>query len=104
MRSVQSSRNVTLPDATSKRAIFLDRDGTVIEDMKYSVEPDRLRLLPRALLGLRQLQDAGYLLVFVTNQSGVARGYFDEDSLRSFNAHFVHWLGEMGVQVSGMYY
>lgn len=93
-----------MAETDKKRAVFLDRDCTVIEDMEYSVDSTKLRLLPGAQLGMRKLQEAGYLLVFVTNQSGVARGFFDEKALRTFNAQFVHWLGEKGIEVSGVYY
>jgi len=62
------------------KAVFLDRDGTLIEDQKYAFDPQQIRLRPRAVEGLRCLSKAGYRLVVVTNQSGVARGYFDEQA------------------------
>lgn len=60
------------------RAVFLDRDGTLIEERDYLADPDDLRLYPGVGPALLRLREAGYLLVCVTNQSGVARGYFDE--------------------------
>jgi HAD superfamily hydrolase (TIGR01662 family) len=61
------------------RAIFLDKDGTLVENIPYNVDPARLVLTPHALEALRVLQREGYRLVIVTNQSGVARGYFTEE-------------------------
>jgi D-glycero-D-manno-heptose 1,7-bisphosphate phosphatase len=62
-------------------AVFLDKDGTLIEDVPYNVAAERIRLLPGTAEALRQLQAAGYLLIVVSNQSGVARGFFTEKAL-----------------------
>ncbi|MEZ5102044.1 MAG: HAD family hydrolase [Thermoleophilia bacterium] len=62
-------------------AVFLDKDGTLVENVPYSADPDDLALTPRAGEGLRLLAAAGYALVVVTNQSGVARGRFPESAL-----------------------
>ena len=56
-------------------AVFLDRDGTINREVDYLSRPDQLELLPGAAEGLRALAAAGFALVVVTNQSGVARGY-----------------------------
>jgi HAD superfamily hydrolase (TIGR01662 family) len=61
--------------------VFLDKDGTLVEDVPYNVDPALLRLARGAAAGLRVLQVAGFRLVVVTNQSGVARGYFPEERL-----------------------
>lgn len=63
------------------RAVFLDKDGTLVQDVPHNVDPSRIRLMPGAVEGLRLLQGAGYRLVAVSNQSGLARGYFQEDEL-----------------------
>ena len=70
---------------TRRPAIFLDRDGTIIELRDYLRSLDEIVLLPRAAEGLKLLADAGYLLIIITNQSGVARGYFDEEFVRAAN-------------------
>lgn len=62
-------------------AIFLDRDGTLIVDKPYQTNPAGIELLPGAVEGLSALRDAGYRLIVVTNQSGIARGYFDVRAL-----------------------
>jgi D-glycero-D-manno-heptose 1,7-bisphosphate phosphatase len=61
----------------SRPFIILDRDGTIIVEKVYLSDPEQVELLPRAAEGLRQLQQLGFGLVVVTNQSGVGRGYFD---------------------------
>lgn len=67
--------------------VFLDRDGTLVEDHGYVHRPDDLRILPGVAEGLAALRQANLWLVVVTNQSGVARGYFSEAQVREFHAH-----------------
>jgi D-glycero-D-manno-heptose 1,7-bisphosphate phosphatase len=93
-----------LPNKRAKKAVFLDRDNTIIADMEFSTDCARLRLLPGALEALRRLQAAGWLLIIVTNQSGVARGRFSEQSLRDFHDHLLRWLELTGVRFAGLYY
>lgn len=65
----------------SRRAVFLDRDGTLNEECDYLCAPDRLRVLPGVVDALRRLRGAGFRLVVVTNQSAIARGRLDETGL-----------------------
>lgn len=88
----------------ANRAIFLDRDATIIEDKEYSVDASKLTALPGALEGLKKLQNADYLLFIVTNQSGVARGFFDEAALWLYNSLFEIWLKKQGISIAGTYY
>ncbi len=90
--------------AVSRPAVLLDKDGTVIEDLPYNVEPARIRLAPGARSGLPALHRAGYALVIATNQSGVARGYCTEDDLRRVERHLARTLAEAGMPLSGFYY
>ena len=69
----------------SRRAAFLDRDGTVIDQTGYLGDPDGVRLIHGAAEAVAALCEAGYVVVLVTNQSGVARGLFDEDAVRAVN-------------------
>jgi D-glycero-D-manno-heptose 1,7-bisphosphate phosphatase len=97
------------PDAHSsygglRAAVFLDKDGTLIEDVPYNVDPDLIRLTDGALDGLRALHDAGYLLIVVSNQSGIARGYFEEQALGSVEARLRALLDAAGVPLAGFYY
>jgi D-glycero-D-manno-heptose 1,7-bisphosphate phosphatase len=85
-------------------AVFLDKDGTLVEDVPYNVDPDRIRLMPGAAAGLRDLHAAGYRLIVVSNQSGVARGYFEEKALAAVEQRLRELLSAEGVPCSGFYY
>ena len=63
------------------RAVFLDRDGTINEDVGYPSRIDQVRIYPFAFEALRKIKDAGFAAVVVTNQSGIGRGYLTEDDL-----------------------
>lgn len=85
-------------------AVFLDRDGTIIKLCDYLCSLDEIELLPNAARGLKLLRDAGYLLIVVTNQSGVARGYFDEDFVAAANEKLAGMLESEGVLIDAFYY
>lgn len=84
--------------------IFLDKDGTIIEDIPYNVEPQRIQFLPHAKEGLQLLHHAGYKLVIITNQSGVAKGYFSEDALYAVEMFIRQQMSGFGAPLSGFYY
>ncbi|MGH7530883.1 MAG: D-glycero-alpha-D-manno-heptose-1,7-bisphosphate 7-phosphatase [Gemmatimonadales bacterium] len=86
------------------RAVFLDRDGTIIEDTGYLHEPGKVRLLPGAGEALRRLQEAGYLLVIVTNQSGIARGRYTVAEYAAVQRRLGELLTAQGVHLDGAYY
>jgi D-glycero-D-manno-heptose 1,7-bisphosphate phosphatase len=88
----------------SVRAVFLDKDGTLVDDVPYNVDPARIRLLPGVVQGLEALHAAGYRLIVVSNQSGVARGYFTEDALVSAQERLREVLAADGVSLAGFYY
>jgi histidinol-phosphate phosphatase family protein len=97
------------PDARNnhrglRAAIFLDKDGTLIEDVPYNVDPNLIRLTDGALDGLRALHEAGYLLIVVSNQSGIARGYFEEQALGAAEKRVRGLLSAGGVPLAGFYY
>jgi len=85
-------------------AVFFDRDGTLIDERGYLGDPSRLRFYPSAVPALRRLQKAGFLLVVVSNQSGVARGYFSLDDMNKVNARFLKILRGAGVRMAGTYF
>lgn len=87
-----------------KKAIFIDKDGTLIPDVPYNVDPGLIRLQPGAAAGLKELQQQGYLLVVISNQSGVARGYFKEEALKGVEARIRALLEPEGVYLDGFYY
>ena len=86
------------------RAVFLDRDGTIIEDVHYLADPDHIRWLPGAIEALKLIADHGFLLVVITNQSGVARGFFGEELIKTVHARLESELEALGVRVAGWYY
>jgi len=92
-------------DADGRRAaVFLDKDGTLVVDVPYNVEPGRIRLTPGAVEGLQALHAAGYLLIVVSNQSGVARGFFQEEALAPVEAQVRALLAAASVPLAGFYY
>lgn len=68
-------------DKELKKAVFLDKDGTIIKDVPYSVDLKKISFLPGVFEGLKTLKEKGYLLILVTNQSGIAKGYFRKKEL-----------------------
>ncbi|MBI1325391.1 D-glycero-beta-D-manno-heptose 1,7-bisphosphate 7-phosphatase [bacterium] len=87
-----------------KPAIFLDRDGTLIEERHYLSEPAQVSIFPGAIEALSQLSQAGYALVIVTNQSGIGRGLFTEDQLAIVHRHLEKSLADGGVSLDGIYH
>ncbi|HZV06666.1 MAG TPA: HAD-IIIA family hydrolase [Gemmataceae bacterium] len=86
------------------KAVFLDKDGTLIEDIPYNVDPQKIRLVPQAGEALRALHENGYVLIVVSNQSGVARGLFPERALREVERSLRRQLAAFGVPLAGFYY
>jgi len=82
---------------------FLDRDGVLIEDSGYPHLDEHLRLIPGAAAAVKRLNDLGYRTVIVTNQSGVARGLFDEDRMHAFNALLLERLADEGAVIDAVY-
>jgi D-glycero-D-manno-heptose 1,7-bisphosphate phosphatase len=82
------SSNETCP------AIFLDRDGTLMREVDYCGDPAQVEVFPGATDALRQLKRSGYKLIIITNQSGIARGYFNENDYRAVQREFLRQLGE----------
>ena len=86
------------------KAIFLDKDGTLIVDVAYNVDPEQIVLYPDAGPALHRMQAAGYRLVVVSNQSGVARGYFNETDLPAVWERLTDLFVPFGVTFDGFYY
>ncbi|HEY1187157.1 MAG TPA: HAD family hydrolase [Gemmata sp.] len=87
-----------------REAVFLDRDGTLIEEVNYLSHPDQVRLIPGAAEAVRRLNDLGVLVVVVTNQSGVARGYFPESRVVEVHERLIALLAERGAVVDAFYF
>lgn len=89
----------------SRRAVFLDRDGTLIRDAEYIRDPAEVELLPGAANALRRLNDAGIPVVVVTNQSGIARGFFTESDYQRVHARMEELLAaERGARIDATYF
>lgn len=86
------------------KAIFLDKDGTLVEDIPYNVDPELIRPTEGALEALQLLDSAGYQLIVVSNQSGVARGLFPEDALLPVERKLRAIFAEAGVSLVDFYY
>lgn len=86
------------------RALFLDRDGTLVHARHYPSRPEHLVLYDGIGDGLRSLQAAGFRLVLVTNQAGIARGYFTETDLDAMHQHLRRELAAVGVRLDAIYH
>ena len=86
------------------KAIFLDRDGTIARDVPYCSRPEDFELLPDAAEGIKLLNEHGFKVVIVTNQSGIARGYFTEGMLAEIHDKMITQLAEHGAHVDAIYY
>ncbi len=91
-------------DSGGRRAVFLDRDGVLIPDTGYASDPDRLELLPGVGAAAAKLRTAGFRLVVVTNQSGIARGMFSEGRLHEMHEALRRALAAFQVSLDGIYY
>jgi len=87
-----------------KKAVFLDKDGTLVENVHYNADPEKVRLLPYAAEALKQLQDDGFLLIVVSNQSGVALGYFTEAQVEAMKETVSGMLEDEHVFLYDFYY
>ena len=86
------------------RAVFLDRDGTISRDVNYCRRPEDFEILPGVPQGIRLLNDHGFKVVVITNQSGIARGYFTEETLSLIHHKMKEQLHERGAFVDAIYF
>ena len=87
-----------------RKAIFVDKDGTLVKDVAYNVDPALIELVPDAVRAVQQWNRAGYLVIVISNQSGVAKGYFDEAALREAMIHLCLLLRDQGAIIDDFYY
>lgn len=88
----------------SRPAIFIDRDGTISEEVGYVNHPSRYKVLPFAAEAVRLLNQSGWLAILVTNQAGVARGYFTEELIHEIHNLLEAELSKGGARLDGIYY
>lgn len=85
-------------------AVFLDRDGTLIDDVGYLADPEGISFYPGIPEALKKLTDRGFLIVVITNQSGIGRGFFIEEKALAVNHSMLGMLRAEGVSLSAIYY
>jgi D-glycero-D-manno-heptose 1,7-bisphosphate phosphatase len=78
---------------SGRRAVFLDRDGTLMEEVHYCSDPALVRVIPGVSASLRKLKDAGFVTVIITNQSGIGRGLMSEPQYQAVQAEFLRQVG-----------
>ena len=87
-----------------KRGVFLDRDGTLIEEVGYLDRIDRVRFFPYSVDAVRLLNRAGFVVIVATNQAGIARGFFDEAFVEATHRSLAATLGAGGARIDGFYF
>lgn len=86
------------------KAVFFDKDGTLIEDIPYNIVPDLIKMKDHAIECLSKIKALDYLIILVTNQSGVARGLFTEEQLTQVEGRIRNILSNFKIPLDGFYY
>lgn len=89
---------------TANKAVFLDRDGTIIEDVGYLNSPQQIKFIPGSLEAIRLLSEAGYKIIIISNQSGIARGLITEDMLQTIDKIIHRQVIHGGGHIDASYY
>ncbi len=87
-----------------QKAVFLDRDGVINEDHGYVSEPEKFKLLPGVLEGVKQMQDAGYKIIVVTNQTGIGMGYYTKEDFYKVNLEMFKQFSPSGIRIDKIYF
>lgn len=87
-----------------EKAVFLDKDGTLVENVPYSVDPGMIKLTAGCEKGLHLLQSQGYRLIVVSNQPGIAKGFFEPEALKTVETRLAELLAQSGIRLDGFYY
>lgn len=93
-----------IQNSKSRKAVFLDRDGTICEDADYLSRPADLQVFPFAAEAVKLLNDNDFLVVLITNQSGIARGFFDENALCEIHEKLCADLAKDGAKLDAIYF
>ena len=88
----------------ASRAVFLDRDGTVVDDPGFLHEPGKVKLLPGAAQAIKKLNEHGFLVIIVTNQSGIARGLYTVEDYEGVQRRLIELLEKQGAHIDGAYF
>ena len=87
-----------------ERAVFLDRDGTIVEDIGYLHEIDKVKFLPKVRKAIKLINESGFKVIVITNQAGVARGYFAEETVKELNKYIQETLARREAFIDMIYY
>ena len=87
-----------------KPAVFMDRDDTLIDDPGFLRDPEKVKLLPGVVEGLKKLREAGYLLVIISNQSGIGRGIIKPEELDQVNSRLLEILKKNDIEIDRIYW
>jgi len=86
------------------RVVFMDKDGTLVENVPYNADPAQIRLAPNARRAIMRLVREGFAIVLVTNQSGIAKGMFPESAMQVIRERICELFAPMGAELAGFYY
>ena len=86
-----------------KKAVFVDRDGTINVNVEYLDNPEGFQMYPGVAEGIKQLKEKGFLIILVTNQSGVARGFFTLETLKKIHERMINEFKEKGTNIDEIY-
>lgn len=86
------------------KALFLDRDGTINVDYGYVYQPEKFELISGIIELCLEAQEKGYLIIVITNQSGITRGYYTDDDFQKINQYMIKLFAEKGVQITDVFY
>jgi len=89
---------------TPRRAVFIDRDGTLVEEVHYLHRPEDVLVVKGVPAALKKLKRAGFLLFIITNQAGIGRGYYTEADMQRVHRYLLGALGKDGAAVDGVYF
>lgn len=101
---MRSEQRCTVAEAGARPAVFVDRDGTLINERRYLADPSGVVMLPGVMDAVRALKDGGFAVVVVTNQSGIARGLYSIEDYEAVAERMNEVLREHGASVDGTYY
>ena len=105
MKEGLQGTTLELPKIGEKqKAVFLDRDGVINEDQGYVSEPEKFKLLPGVLEGIKQMQDAGYKIIVVTNQTGIGMGYYTKEDFFKVNLEMFKQVSQAGIRIDKIYF
>ena len=86
------------------KALFLDRDGTINVDYGYVYQPEKFELINGIIDLCRKAQELGYVIIVITNQSGIGRGYFNDEAFQKLNRYMIDIFAKQGITIADVFY